>query len=458
MKCNSHFICFQVNSKFNAFINQFNCQRCYNHSINIWKDPWLPNSQNFQPAPSSAEDPHSNIQWVHQLFIPGTKVWDRDLILRLFSPSSAADILAVKPLQSQHLDSLKWIHKANGTFNTRSAYLVDQAPRLHSSILNPQEWQKLWRAKIHDRHKLLLWKLCTSALPTRNILAQRMPLQDHSCVFCHNFEEKPEHLLLHYPYSTIIWSLIKHPVRIQTLQHLNLIDWIRIIPGIDTSLAIPFDLSYDFLLQAVITFDVIWQTRNSCLHGSFDAEPRAAATTINKRLETYKSAWESKALHLGTSSKPPSSTTQPTLSFDVAFGNNKSWLAAIYCSSMGSISFAWTKQSSNSDPFTGEVEAASFAIQCAKSIELTDLLLQGDSKDAIDSLLYRTSTGRPDIDLLQSVLRVDLETFVSWDAVYIPRNCNFLAHNLAKWASFCNHSGPIPISSLPLSVLRREEM
>ena len=42
-----------------------------------------------------------------------------------------------------------------------------------------------------------------------------------------------------------------------------------------------------------------------------------------------------------------------------------------------------------------------------------------------------------------------------WHSSYVPRSCNSTAHNIAKWALFCNASGTIPISSLPAHVLAK---
>jgi hypothetical protein len=40
-----------------------------------------------------------------------------------------------------------------------------------------------------------------------------------------------------------------------------------------------------------------------------------------------------------------------------------------------------------------------------------------------------------------------------WHASHIPREFNFAAHNLAKWALSCNFSGLIPSSSLTAHLL-----
>lgn len=104
------------------------------------------------------------------------------------------------------------------------------------------------------------------------------------------------------------------------------------------------------------------------------------------------------------------------------------------------------------------MEAVSFTMECAKTIKQTTLFLQGDSKDGIEPLPSGTPTGNTAADCILQAVCNELTAFDSWEAIYIPRNDSFLAHNIVQWASFCNFSGPATISSLPSSVFRREEM
>jgi len=49
--------------------------------VNIWNDPWIPSLQGFIPSyPPSPSD----IQLVAKLIIPGTRLWNRDLLHALF--------------------------------------------------------------------------------------------------------------------------------------------------------------------------------------------------------------------------------------------------------------------------------------------------------------------------------------------------------------------------------------
>lgn len=302
---------------------------------------------------------------------------------------------------------------------------------------------------IHDCHKLLLWKTVISSLPTKSTLSQRLHIQNTSCTFCHSAEETINHFFLHPPFSTIVWSLVKYPVRLQAMQDISAIDWIRIILMIKRDLSTQIDIQHEFLLQAVIVLDTIWQYRNSYEWQDEAIGPKEVADIIIKRTGSYVMAWTSREqfqFH-GKMLNPPK---QLKFSSDVAIKGQRSWVAAVCMNSLGSILYAWIHHSSSFDHLVGEMEAVSFAIECAKTIKQTTLFLHGDSKFGIEALLSGTPTGNTEADCILQAVRNEPTAFDSWEAIYICtlRKDNFLAHNIVQWASFCNFLGPAPISSL----------
>ncbi|XP_031383200.1 uncharacterized protein LOC116197257 [Punica granatum] len=78
------------------------------------------------------------------------------------------------------------------------------------------------------------------------------------------------------------------------------------------------------------------------------------------------------------------------------------------------------------------------------------LLLIGDSKGTVNGLLSPGLFQHPACSSLISVMLQDLALFSSWSALYSPGAENFIAHNIARWASFCN---TIAIFSIPPDVL-----
>uniref|UniRef100_A0A7N2N4G3 Uncharacterized protein n=1 Tax=Quercus lobata TaxID=97700 RepID=A0A7N2N4G3_QUELO len=56
---------------------------------------------------------------------------------------------------------------------------LDQQRRFNSKTrLQKKDWMKLWNVKIHERLKLMLWKLAWDILPARGVLLQRFQLRN----------------------------------------------------------------------------------------------------------------------------------------------------------------------------------------------------------------------------------------------------------------------------------------
>lgn len=172
------------------------------------------------------------------------------------------------------------LYKKNGSFTAKSAYLTDQNIRFAQSQLRPRDWKAFWRAPMHDRHKLLLWEVINSSLPLRTILSTRMPLQDLSCLLCFNREESLNQLFIDCSFSRLVWSLIKYPVRLQCIQSITVVKCIKIAMGIDKSFTVPPDIAHSFLLQAAITFHVLWRRRNPLIQLEAMPDPALVASSV----------------------------------------------------------------------------------------------------------------------------------------------------------------------------------
>ena len=84
------------------------------------------------------------------------------------------------------------VKDTKGRFSDKLVYQANQ-----KSSLNPNMgglWQRLWRLKLHERSKIFLWRIGTKALPTKEMLANKMEIQDKICYLCGHEEESDTHL------------------------------------------------------------------------------------------------------------------------------------------------------------------------------------------------------------------------------------------------------------------------
>jgi hypothetical protein len=63
-----------------------------------------------------------DVEWVHELFVPGTRTWDEQLVQRSFVPYEAEEILKIRPGPRMQEDILAWADERNGMLSVRSSY------------------------------------------------------------------------------------------------------------------------------------------------------------------------------------------------------------------------------------------------------------------------------------------------------------------------------------------------
>lgn len=80
-----------------------------------------------------------------------------------------------------------------------------------SNLNHPDEeeiWKMLWRLKIHEHLKILLWKLAWDILPTRGKIAERIEgsgEEETLCGLCNCAVEPSKYILLDCVYARILW-------------------------------------------------------------------------------------------------------------------------------------------------------------------------------------------------------------------------------------------------------------
>lgn len=102
---------------------------------------------------------------------------------------------------------LIWVPNPSCFFSVKSMHLCDQLGRFFSEAqgISSSTWKKLWKAPIHARWKNLIWRALSSALPTRDALAIRMPHIPTECPLCNQDIETPTYLFFHCPMVRAVW-------------------------------------------------------------------------------------------------------------------------------------------------------------------------------------------------------------------------------------------------------------
>lgn len=115
---------------------------------------------------------------VSDLFLAGTKQWNKQLIKEIFWEEEADQILHTPISQVGREDKMVWNFTKNGFFWVKSAYHTtiflnrNQQGKSSQSRKPDLMWKTLWNLRISNKSKNFMWQVCTNSLPTKEKLVQ----------------------------------------------------------------------------------------------------------------------------------------------------------------------------------------------------------------------------------------------------------------------------------------------
>lgn len=126
------------------------------------------------------------------------------MLQELFEPESAQAILSIPIPLSPKPCELIWVKDSKGVFSVKSTYRVEQEDTSNSLSLSVP-WQKIWSLKPHERVKMLLWRIGSNSLPTKESLMLRLGSNDNLCPLCESAVKTCTHLFFKCPIARPIW-------------------------------------------------------------------------------------------------------------------------------------------------------------------------------------------------------------------------------------------------------------
>lgn len=130
--------------------------------------------------------------------------WNESQACYLFEAESAEAILSIPLANSRQEDKLIWVPNAKGKVTSKSAYNISN---LHpnQSCLSDQMWKKIWKIRVPERVKMLIWRIATNTILVKEVLGQRVELDSQECVLCQDGQESISHLFFHCLVARAIW-------------------------------------------------------------------------------------------------------------------------------------------------------------------------------------------------------------------------------------------------------------
>ncbi|XP_060969677.1 uncharacterized protein LOC133036919 [Cannabis sativa] len=410
------------------------------NSTSIWFDPWVP-GEVTQPAPTrNATDGISLVS----NFIRNNQ-WNRALIRSWFCNEDAKRILNISLPITPKEDGWLWIPEPNGMFSVKSAYRIVKNVQERTDA--DEKWRIVWGAKIHNRQKLLWWKILCHSLLTKEKLAQIFPSIDIMCPLCSAAPEDSLHLFWDCDFARGIWFGCNWQMRTSTVMIRSWDEWLKW-----------FSITHhrhgsqqldSFLGGAAIIFESIWRVRNKLCHEGNPTPICLVIQGINQRLKEIElqNSNLSATFHDSQGFAPPPGWL--ICNSDISIGKSQSAGASIFFDEDNRIVKIVTFLSNYCVPLPGELHAISKGAESAVSLGYKNVIFLSDSAAAIDAIRI----ARSDCNNLHYNLRELIPSFLTatdslcnWETHWISRRHNGVAHALAKWANQTNTFGTFDLS------------
>jgi ribonuclease HI len=361
------------------------------NSIDVWKEPWVPWIHGFIPKPRTPSLAFLPISVV-ELIDPTTNSWIDAKLSELFDYESITAIKRIVLPSAPRPNKLIWILNPKGNFTVKSAIRANQ---VNVDEASNEYWKKIWKLKIHDRYKLLVWRIATGILPTKLNIAHKMGITDTCCPLCHMNEESIEHLFFQCSISRAIWFGTSWAIHSSRLSLASCQDILKLICEPPIFTAAESSKAKDILLQTsiqfAITLDCIWNLRNQVVFKDLQVNLLVQIKNLETRIMEHINALEDPGefgLNKPYSAKywtaPPPASMK--LNVDASIRHDLAAIAVVARDHKGIITNAWAKEIELSDPVVAEAAAINWALQLAANEKFANICVESDAKVCIDAL------------------------------------------------------------------------
>lgn len=176
--------------------------------INTWNSRWVESSGGGQVLSPQLD---SSVMVVKDLFLPGSKLWNTELIDQNFFPWEAESIKRIPVSLHTEEDLLIWPRTPDGIYSVKSAYqlLASKSQQAQAGPLDVDAgkrfWNGIWKLQVLNKVRHFMWRASSESLPTNSNLFKRHILSDSSCSLCEDHPEDVLHCLWLCDYAKCVW-------------------------------------------------------------------------------------------------------------------------------------------------------------------------------------------------------------------------------------------------------------
>ena len=179
-----------------------------------------------------------------------------------FDKASICAIVKIPLSMRNKPDKLMWVANNHENFTVRSAYFLQQG------VMTSTErsmWKKLWNLKIHERYKMLLWRIALNILPTRQRLQELGQVLDAKCPLCNCEEESSIHLFKECVVVKALWFGGRWNVRIDHWPSMSIFQLVQFVVDPPLNFLSTELTEAQFQTMVVVTWEQIWSIRNKVI-------------------------------------------------------------------------------------------------------------------------------------------------------------------------------------------------
>ncbi|CAN1143366.1 Putative ribonuclease H protein At1g65750 [Linum perenne] len=397
-------------------------------NIDVWNSPWLRSDDNF--FIDTPQNPDLLGLRVCDLFIPGLKSWDIEMIHSLFSSRDAAAILNIPLTLPLGRDRRIWHFNRKGEYTVRSCYRIIMeklVPRTH--LHTPGPWVDLWNVATPPRLRCFAWRLARDVLPTRMALQTRHIAVPSECGICEADLENSWHLFLSCPFAQLCWNEagLQSFVNSAMDNSDSMREWLFRIVASDDS---------ERIARIIAILGALWRERNNRVWNNDRHEPLAVIRDGLEGLKNWSAARHSSGPVAAVSPAcrlwhpPPPGQVKCNIDAAVFSEDGRYSMGAIIRNDRGEL-LHYRMDASDGCPSPTECEALALANTATWLISLgyTSVILELDSLAVVNVVCSEEDDNTELGDIVAAARRLIPP---SWSIQFVRRHGNSAAHALAR--------------------------
>lgn len=203
---------------------------------------------------------------VGDLFVPGTREWDIEVINEAFNGEDRASIMRTTPAPPGNVDKQVWHYSSSGLYTMKTGYHL--AARLVDGVqgYNETPWKGIWRVKVPPKVRAFYWRLCKGCLAVRTKIRRWYPTTETTCPLCLQMPKSFWHLFVDCAFAKSCWEESQLWQKIDSLCY-------EVDGHSDLFLNLPRQLENCEMERAAIVVWAIWRARNEVVWNDRRSSP-----------------------------------------------------------------------------------------------------------------------------------------------------------------------------------------